>query len=67
MTTDQLTPEQKAVSGLVPSYFDSHGWGFGVSAVTRRHDLAATLGRFGWDGGLGTSWNPTRRKAWSAS
>ncbi len=56
MTTDQLTPEQKAVSGLVPGYFDSHGWGFGVSIVTRRDDLAAVPGRFGWDGGLGTSW-----------
>ncbi len=56
MTTDQLTPEQKAVSGLVPGYFDSHGWGFGVSMVTRRDDVAGPVGRFGWDGGLGTSW-----------
>ncbi len=56
MTTDQLTPEQKAVSGLVPGYFDSHGWGFGVSVVTRRDDVAGAVGRFGWDGGLGTSW-----------
>src|SRR5436190_11790265 len=31
MTTDQLTPEQKAASGLTAGYFDSHGWGFGVS------------------------------------
>ena len=56
MTTDQLTPEQKAVSGLVPGYFDSHGWGFGVSVVTRRDDVSAVPGRYGWDGGLGTSW-----------
>jgi CubicO group peptidase (beta-lactamase class C family) len=56
MTTDQLTPEQKAVSGLVPGYFDSHGWGFGVSVVTRRDDVASVPGRYGWDGGLGTSW-----------
>src|SRR6516165_6778065 len=56
MTTDQLTPEQKAVSALVPGYFDSHGWGFGVSVVTRREDLAGSIGRYGWDGGLGTSW-----------
>src|SRR5947207_1383760 len=40
MTTDQLTPEQKAVSGLVPGYFESHGWGFGVSVVTRRNNVA---------------------------
>jgi CubicO group peptidase (beta-lactamase class C family) len=56
MTTDQLTPEQKAVSGLVPGYFDSHGWGFGVSIVTRRDNIAAVPGRYGWDGGMGTSW-----------
>jgi CubicO group peptidase (beta-lactamase class C family) len=56
MTTDQLTPEQKAVSSLVPGFFDSHGWGFGVSVITRRDDIAAVPGRYGWDGGLGTSW-----------
>jgi CubicO group peptidase (beta-lactamase class C family) len=56
MTTDQLTPEQKAVSGLVGDFFDNHGWGFGLSIVTRRDDLSYTPGRFGWDGGLGTSW-----------
>jgi CubicO group peptidase (beta-lactamase class C family) len=56
MTTDQLTPEQKAMSGLTPGYFDSHGWGFGVSVVTRHVDISGPIGKFGWDGGLGTSW-----------
>jgi CubicO group peptidase (beta-lactamase class C family) len=56
MTTDQLTPAQKAVSGLVPGYFDSHGWGLGVSVVTKREDVARSIGTYGWDGGLGTSW-----------
>ena len=56
MTTDQLTPEQKAVSGLVSGFFDSHGWGFGMAVVTRRDDVASSVGKFGWDGGLGTSW-----------
>ena len=56
MTTDQLMPEQKVGSALVPGYFDSHGWGFGVSVVTRRTEAAATVGKYGWDGGLGTSW-----------
>jgi CubicO group peptidase (beta-lactamase class C family) len=56
MTTDQLTPDQKAVSSLVPGFFDSHGWGFGVSVITRRDDIAAVPGRYGWDGLLGTSW-----------
>ena len=56
MTTDQLTPEQKAASDFFPGFWDSRGWGFGVSVVTRRDNVAAVPGRFGWDGGLGTSW-----------
>ena len=56
MTTDQLTPEQKVTSGLTEVFFESRGWGFGVSIVTRRTDLAASIGMYGWDGGLGTSW-----------
>jgi CubicO group peptidase (beta-lactamase class C family) len=56
MTTDHITPEQKAVSEFVPGFWDNHGWGFGLSIVTRRDDLAATPGRYGWDGGYGTSW-----------
>jgi CubicO group peptidase (beta-lactamase class C family) len=56
MTSDQLTSAQKSGSGLLPGYFDTHGWGFGVSVVTRRDEIFSTPGRFGWDGGLGTSW-----------
>ena len=56
MTTDQLTPEQKAAPSLIPGFFDSHGWGFGVSVITRHDDIAAVPGKYGWDGGLGTSW-----------
>ncbi|KAA2255938.1 beta-lactamase family protein [Solihabitans fulvus] len=56
MTTDQLTPAQKAVSSLVPGYFDTHGWGLGLAVVTGRDGVAAVPGRFGWDGGSGTSW-----------
>jgi CubicO group peptidase (beta-lactamase class C family) len=55
MTTDQLTPAQKAASPFAPGFWDSRGWGFGLSVVTRSDDLAAVPGRFGWDGGLGTS------------
>jgi CubicO group peptidase (beta-lactamase class C family) len=36
--------------------FDGEGWGFGVSVVTRRTGLAKSVGSYGWDGGLGTSW-----------
>jgi CubicO group peptidase (beta-lactamase class C family) len=56
MTRDQLTPAQKSVSGLTPGYFGSHGWGFGISVVTYRSDSPFSVGTFGWDGGLGTSW-----------
>jgi CubicO group peptidase (beta-lactamase class C family) len=56
MTSDHLTPAQKAVSGLIAGYFDDHGWGFGLSVVTRKSNVAKSVGTFGWDGGLGTSW-----------
>jgi CubicO group peptidase (beta-lactamase class C family) len=56
MTTDQLTPEQKAAPDPISGFLDGQGWGFGVSVVTRRDDIAAVPGRYGWDGGLGTSW-----------
>ena len=56
MTTDHLTPAQKAVSGFFPDDFDARGWGFGVGVVTRREGPAAPVGQYGWDGGLGTIW-----------
>jgi CubicO group peptidase (beta-lactamase class C family) len=58
MTTDQLTAAQKAVSSLplLPGFFETHGWGFGISMITRRDDIASVPGRYGWDGSLGTSW-----------
>ena len=63
MTTDQLTPAQKAASDdLAAGFFDSHGWGFGVAMVTRRDGVAAVPGQFGWDGGLGTSWRSDPRE-----
>ncbi len=56
MTTDQLTPAQKAISGLHPDDFAHLGWGFGLSICTGRESISAIPGRFGWDGGMGTSW-----------
>jgi CubicO group peptidase (beta-lactamase class C family) len=56
MTSDQLTPGQKAASGLVPGFFRVHGWGFGVAVVTERTEVAKSVGTYGWDGGMGTSW-----------
>jgi CubicO group peptidase (beta-lactamase class C family) len=54
MTTDQLAPEQKLGSELF--FNDNRGWGFGLSVFTRRDHLYNIPGRFGWDGGYGTSW-----------
>lgn len=54
MTTDQLTLVQRQ-SGC-PFLGEHQGWGFGMSVNTARDAIWATPGRFGWDGGLGTSW-----------
>jgi CubicO group peptidase (beta-lactamase class C family) len=48
MTSDQLTPAQKAHGGLGPDFFTGRSWSFCQSVLDR--------GAFGWDGGLGTSW-----------
>lgn len=56
MTTDHLTAEQKGASPFFPGFWERRGWGFGVSVITRRDDLADVPGRYGWDGGYGTSW-----------
>jgi len=62
MTSDHLTPAQKAASMFVPGFFDSHGWGFGMSVLTRRDDLVGSIGTYGWDGGLGTVWRSDPRE-----
>lgn len=66
MTTDHLTPAQKAVSGFTPGYFDDIGWGFGMSVRTKRshpgpppgvsYPWAGSVGSYGWPGGYGTGW-----------
>ena len=54
MTSNQLTPEQRLGSELLLGA--SRGWGFGLSVFTARDDLCHVPGRYGWDGGYGTSW-----------
>jgi CubicO group peptidase (beta-lactamase class C family) len=56
MMSDQLTPAQKTVEGFVPGYWDNHGWGFGGCVVTARRLISDSVGKYGWDGGYGTSW-----------
>ena len=54
MTTDQLTAEQRAGAGVFLG--GNRGWGLGLSVFVMRDDVSAVPGRFGWEGGLGTSW-----------
>jgi len=53
MTSDQLTPEQRA--GAEIFFGDYRSWGFGMAVEIQRNEIFRTPGRFGWDGGLGTS------------
>jgi CubicO group peptidase (beta-lactamase class C family) len=53
MTTDHLTERQRADSAIF--FGGNRGWGFGMAVYTQRDDLSAVPGRFGWDGGYGTS------------
>ena len=57
MTTNHLTSEQRASSGSVPVFLGERGWGFGLSTIPGDNAAAATPGRYGWEGGLGTSWS----------
>jgi CubicO group peptidase (beta-lactamase class C family) len=55
MSTDQLTDAQKAASSWMPGFLENWGWGFGMAVRTRRTS-AESIGQYGWDGGMGTSW-----------
>lgn len=55
MTTDQLTPAQKAASPFFEGIWESRGWGLGLSVVTHRNSVSESPGRFGWDGAYSTS------------
>ncbi|MEU0356844.1 serine hydrolase domain-containing protein [Streptomyces cyaneofuscatus] len=52
MVTDQLTPEQRAASGL---FTEGQGWGFGGSVDVEITAPWNVLGRYGWIGGTGTT------------
>jgi CubicO group peptidase (beta-lactamase class C family) len=65
MTRDQLTAEQKAASSFFPKFFDTHGWGYGLAVTTAPDAVSPVPGRYGWEGGFGTSWinDPSRNLA----
>ncbi|MGW7231422.1 serine hydrolase domain-containing protein [Streptomyces cyaneofuscatus] len=52
MVTDQLTPDQRAASGL---FTEGQGWGFGGSVDVEITAPWNVLGRYGWIGGTGTT------------
>ncbi|MFD0200895.1 MULTISPECIES: serine hydrolase domain-containing protein [Saccharothrix] len=56
MTSDQLTSEQRAVSGFWPGFFSGMGWGFGMSVLTETSGLGMSAGSYGWSGFYGTAW-----------
>jgi len=53
MTQDQLTPQQK--TGAEPFFGKYKSWGLGMAVNIRRDEYGGAIGRFGWDGGSGTS------------
>ncbi|HWF46136.1 MAG TPA: serine hydrolase domain-containing protein, partial [Bryobacteraceae bacterium] len=53
MTSDQLTPVERAGSEI---FFGTHSsWGLGIAVDIRRNEIFHTPGRFGWNGGFGTT------------
>jgi CubicO group peptidase (beta-lactamase class C family) len=56
MTTDHMTPAQKAASPFFPGFWDTNGWGFGVAVSTARDGLGPKPGSYGWIGGFTTAW-----------
>ncbi len=53
MTSDHLTPDQRRGTDI---FLGAHsGWGFGMAVAIKREEIYQTPGRFGWDGGFGTS------------
>jgi CubicO group peptidase (beta-lactamase class C family) len=53
MTSDQIACEQRVGAELF--FGDYRSWGFVMSVDIRRDDLSHNPGRFGWDGGTGTT------------
>src|SRR5271168_3512750 len=54
MTANHIQADEKRESTLFLG--NTRGWGFGMSVFTGFDDPQAKPGRFGWDGGYGTSW-----------
>lgn len=53
MTSDRLGPERDT-SASARVFLSGGGWGYGVEVITPTHGARVT--RYGWGGGLGTTW-----------
>jgi CubicO group peptidase (beta-lactamase class C family) len=54
MTTDRLTPAQRAGGAVILG--EGRGWGCGMSVVVASAAQGLPVGAYGWNGGLGTTW-----------
>ena len=52
MTRDQVAPQTKTPESMIPGFWDTTGWGYGISVAT----AGDHPGRLGWSGGQGTDW-----------
>jgi CubicO group peptidase (beta-lactamase class C family) len=53
MTSDQVSPAQRAGAEI---FFGEHSsWGFGLAVDTQRREIYHSPGRYGWTGGFGTT------------
>lgn len=55
MVIDHVPASQKTDDSFFPGFWDTDGWGYGVSVTTMRDEFGEE-GRYGWSGGLGTTW-----------
>lgn len=53
MTSDHLTPEQRAGAEIFFGTYSS--WGLGIAVDIRREEIFHNPGRYGWTGGFGTT------------
>ena len=55
MTRDHLSAQQKSGPHGAMFFNGNRGWGLGIAVDLRRDEIEMSSGRFGWDGGYGTS------------
>jgi CubicO group peptidase (beta-lactamase class C family) len=53
LTTNHLTPDQMASAGVL---LHGLGWGYGMAVAVAPDPASQIPGRYGWDGGYGTTW-----------